>query len=155
MFAKLWQNILFLVVCSLLLVSQSFALNSPYEGVYTWLPSATRTATTASADIVGKYATGVEVICNVSAASDTGGLVLKIQGKDQISGNYYDIAATNSVTTPIVIRNIIGANVFNVAPSGGNVNVNTYVPWTWRLQMVHGDSSNYTYSCAYTVFSSS
>lgn len=133
----------------------AYALNSPYEGVYTWLPSAARTTAQQSADIVGKYGTGVEVVCNVSAASGTGGLVVKIQGKDPISSAYYDISATTANTGVSVIRNLIGANVFNVAATTTSVNANTYVPYTWRIVTTVGDASSYTYSCSYTVYSSS
>lgn len=138
-----------------LLCTSAQAVNSPYEGVYTWLASAARTTAQQSSDVTGKYATGIEVICNVTAASGTGGLIVKLQGKDSLSSAYYDISATSVNVATGVIRNLIGANVFNVAPTTTSVSVNTYVPYTWRLATTVGDASSYTYSCSYTVYSSS
>jgi hypothetical protein len=139
----------------LLLSLAACALNSPYEGVYTLVTSAARTATLTGADNVNRYVTGVEVICNVTAASGTGGLQVQIQGKDSVSGAYYVVSTTTANTAVGVIRNIIGANVFTVAATTTSVNVNTYVPYTWRIVVVHGDASSYTYSCGYTLYSSS
>lgn len=144
-----------LTLASLALSSGAEALNSPYYGVVSWLPSAARTASVQSSDQVGLYVTGIEVTCNVTAASGTGGLQVQIQGKDPVSGAYYLIATTTANTSTGLIRNLIGANVFNVAATTTSVNLNTYVPFTWRLQVLAGDSSSYTYSCSYTMYSSS
>lgn len=145
-----------LLVASLLIpLKEASALNSPYQGVYTWLPSAARTTAQTLTDQSNLYVTGIEAVCNVTSASGTGGLQLQIQGKDLVSGSYYTISTTTANTTTGVIRNIVGANVFNVAATGNNVNVNTYVPYTWRIVVAVGDASSYTYSCGYTLYSSS
>ena len=149
------SKLLFGLFLALGVCVEAEALNSPYEGVYTWLPSAARTTAQNLTDQTGKYITGIEVICNVTVASGTGGLQVKVQGKDLVSGTYYDIAATTANTATGTIRNIIGANVFNVAATTTTVNVNTYVPYVWRLQVAVGDASSYTYSCGYTLYSSS
>lgn len=148
------KKLLFALTLSLV-SSLSFALNSPYEGVYTLLASGARTATQNGADQTNRYVSGIEVFCNVTAASGTGGLQVQIQGKDPLSGTYYVVSTTNANVATGGIRNIIGANVFNVAATTTSVAVNTYVPYIWRISVVHGDASSYTYSCGYTLYSSS
>ena len=151
MFKKLVASILI----ALCIASNAWALNSPYYGTYNWLSTGVKTTSQYLPDQSGLYVTGVEVVCVVTAASGTGGLQVKIQGKEPITGTYYDVASTTNLNTTGVPRVIAGANVFTVTSTSTAGNVNTYIPYTWRLAVVHGDSSNYNYSCSYTAFSSS
>lgn len=111
----------------------------------TLLSSAARTATTASADVNSVNLRGITVVLNVTAASGTGGLTLKIQGKDPLSGNYVDLL---SATTPVTA---VGTYTYVVYPgaslAGGVIQVSSLpLPRIFRVQVVHGDGSSYTYS---------
>ena len=153
MFPKFWQNIIFGLVLTALSFGNAFALSSPYNQVVPWLTSATRTSDVVSADQTGLYLSGVRVVCAVSAASGTGGLQIKIQGKELVSGTYYDIASTNSLTTTGITIAMAGTGIWNQNPSANLVAANFYMPYTWRIVIKHNDASNYTYTCSYVVMS--
>jgi hypothetical protein len=112
----------------------------------TALISATRTATTSSPDQTNPNGRGLHVILNITAASGTGGLQIFIQGKDPVSGNYYNLNAT---PTAVVAT---GQTIFEVYPGIGPISggitqrTSGALPRTFRIQVVHGDASNYTYS---------
>lgn len=113
----------------------------------TVLPSAARTATTSSADQINRNGRGVMVFLNITAASGTGGLTIKIQGKDPVSGNYISIytagsAATATGTFPAVVYPGVGTTISGASDP---------LPATWRVQVQHGDASNYTYSVGASV----
>jgi hypothetical protein len=127
------------------------AINSPFHSVNYWLTPATRTTTQNLADQTGIYAQGIRVVCAVSAASGTGGLIVKLQGKEPQSGTYYDVAATLNNTATGVITLLAGEGIWNQAATPTFVAANYYMPYVWRVQVVHGDASNYTYDCTYTL----
>ncbi len=112
----------------------------------TLLASAARTATTSSADVTNFNGRGLQVLLNVTAASGTGGLTLTIQGKDPVSGNYYNLNANPTAITAT------GLTVYEVYPgvgaAGGGVTQRTSasLPRTFRVTVTHGDASSYTYS---------
>src|SRR4051812_9748214 len=62
------------------------------------LPLAARTATANSPDQVNGNGRGVKVFICVTAAG-TGSVTPKIQGKDPVSGQYYDILAGTALTS--------------------------------------------------------
>lgn len=114
----------------------------------TLLPSATRTTTTNSADQSNTNGCGVVVYVNISSASGTGGLTVVIQGKDPASGNYVVILTASAALTTT------GAYYYEIYPgitTGGRTSASTMLPTTWRVQVQHGDSSNYTYSVGASV----
>ncbi|HZS45388.1 MAG TPA: hypothetical protein VFC63_09825 [Blastocatellia bacterium] len=118
----------------------------------TLLASAARTAATQSPDQTNYNGRGVQVILNVSAASGTGGLQVVVQGKDPVSGSYYNLYAAPTAVTAT------GIKVYEVAPgasSAGAGDVATRVagqlPRTWRVNVLVGDSSSYTYSIGAAV----
>jgi hypothetical protein len=116
----------------------------------TLLASAARTATTSSSDQTNYNNSTLQCILNVTAVPAvpaTGGLTLKIEGKDPISGNYYTI-----LTAPAQIQ-AVGAYVYEVglglsgAAEGGIVKrLAAMLPRTWRATVTAGDSQSYTYS---------
>lgn len=113
------------------------------------LASALRTVTTATADILNVNNKGVMVFLNVTAASGTGGLQVRIQCKDPISGTY---TGMNAAPAAVIAT---GHTVYLFGPlntSGSNITVyNGILPRTWRISVTHGDSSNYTYSVGYCM----
>jgi hypothetical protein len=115
---------------------------------------AARTATTSSADQTNYNAKGVLVYLNVTAASGTGGLQVQVQGKDPVSGNYYNLT---SAPTAVIATTGSTPKVYAMGPSyfstGGAVTQNTTqaLPRTWRVQVVAGDASSYTYSVSASV----
>ncbi len=111
---------------------------------FTLLVSAARTATTDSTDQNNGYARGVLVHLNVTAASGTGGLTVRVQAKDPVSGAYVSLNAAPAVVTAVgtfayLLYPGAGAGGLTQATSGG-------LPRTWRVQVTHGDASSYTYS---------
>lgn len=112
----------------------------------TALASAARTASANSGDLTNYNGRGVNAVLDISAASGTGGLQLLIQGKDSISSNYYQL---NGTPTAIVA---VSTSAYEVYPGGGTGTVGNVtrvagvVPRTFRIRVLAGDSTSYTYS---------
>lgn len=113
----------------------------------TLLASAARTATVATADQSNTEHRGVHVIIDVTAASATPSVVATIQGKDELSGQYYTILASAAITgtETRVLR------VFPGATAATNLVANDVLPSTWRVNLVHADTDSITYSVAAQV----
>ena len=125
------------------------------ESAFTWNPqhnneeltllaSAARTADVNSADFTNYNAKGLHVILNVSALAATPSIVPFIQGKDPISGTYYDILEGLPITTT-------GINIIKVYPGISavvNVSASDLLPRTYRVRVEHGDADSITYSVA-------
>jgi len=108
----------------------------------TFLASAARTATTNSADFTNFNAKGLHAIIDVSAVTATGSITPIIQGKDPVSGNYYDILQGLPITT-------VGTNVIKVFPGISaivNASANDLLPRTYRLRVTHLNAVSMTYS---------
>lgn len=76
---------------------------------------------------------GVRLILNVSAQTGTPTVAITLQGKDPVSGNYYNILAvaaqTTAANTPLCIELYPGDATISTSPlwtQGGNL------PNTWR-----------------------
>lgn len=109
----------------------------------TLLASAARTATTASPDLTNFNARGAHIIINVSAIT-TSNLTVTIQGKDPISGVYYDLLVGVVITgTGITILKIY-PGITAVA----NASASDILPRTFRVNCIKGDASSWTYSVA-------
>lgn len=119
------------------------------EGVA--LASAARTASTASPDITNHNARGIMVMLNVTAASGTGGLQVRVQAKDPVSGNYLGINSAPAAITAV------GMQVYVLYPGANTTNTDIaqvsglLVPRTLRIFVSHGDGSSYTYSVSYAL----
>jgi hypothetical protein len=112
----------------------------------TLLASAARTATTASPDQTNHNNRGVQAILNVTANASAGGIKLTVQGKDPVSGNYYDLtAAPTAVTTT---GTFVYELCLGVGAASGGVTQRTSgaLPRTWRVLVTHADASSVTYS---------
>lgn len=135
------------------------AANEVYNGT-TWdrqrgntegtlLPSAARTSTTTSAVQTNYNARGILVALNVTAASGTGGLQVRIQMIDPVSANTVSL---NLLHTAIVAT---GTSLYALYPgaTGGNFAQATseLLPRTFVVAVAHGDGSSYTYSLGYSL----
>lgn len=112
----------------------------------TLLPSATRTAFTSAPQQTNYNARGVIVFLNVTAASGTGGLVVRIRGVDPVSGNgvYLNPSPTAIITA--------GTTAYTVYPGIASVNQQGYnyvLPKLWSVDVNHNDATSYTYSLNY------
>lgn len=121
----------------------------------TLLASAARTVEAASPNQTNYNARGVVVYLNITAASGTGGLLVRLAGVDPITGAPMYI---NPDVTPI---SAVGRYGFELcpgassAPVGGNSYIHQRVagvlPRTWQARVVPADGSSYTYSLAYAL----
>lgn len=127
----------------------------------TILSSAARTATTNGADQTNYNGQGVMLTINVTAEAAAETLSLKIQGKDPVSGNYYDITdfgvVYNATTdAPTITRTFVarpgalGADFIGITGNGTSGKAVT-LPRTWRPVVTHSASGSFTYSLASTV----
>ena len=123
----------------------------------TLLASAARTATANSADQTNYNGKGVIVVINVTVEG-AATLTLTIQGKDSISGNYYDIitgivvytAATDAPTITRAIHlhpGVITADFIGIAATvNGSSAKAVTLPRTWRATVTPADATTTTYS---------
>ena len=110
----------------------------------TLLASAARTASVATDDQSNSQHRGVVVIINATAATSTPSVVATIQGKDELSGQYYTILASAAITGT-------GTTVLRVYPgltAATNTVANDVLPSTWRVNLVHADTDSITYTVA-------
>lgn len=93
-----------------------------------------------SADITNVSHRGVAVVVDITAESGTHALVVKIQGKCELSGKYYDILASASLTST-------GTTVLRVYPgiaASANVAASDLLPRTWRVALDHTKTASST-----------
>jgi hypothetical protein len=69
-------------------------------------------------------------------------VVAHIQGKDLTTGLYYDLLVATAITA-------VGTTVLKIGPgitplAGGAAA--DFLPETWRVRLVHGDTDSITYS---------
>lgn len=110
----------------------------------TVLSSAARTATTNSSDIINYNWKGLHLITRVSALTATPSITVSIEGKDTLSGQYYTILTSASITT-------VSVNVLKVYPgitAIGGISSSDIIPREWRVTVTHADADSITYSVA-------
>lgn len=113
------------------------------------LASAARTATTNSADIANLGWRGVQVVINATANPGGGEtLALSVQGKDVVSGSYYDIAASGTVLTAGngIKALTVYPGVLAADGATGNTQKSAAVPATFRVVVTHSSSGSWVYS---------
>ncbi len=120
----------------------------------TLLASAARTATTSSPQQINYNARGIMLFLNISAASGTGGLIVRLLGIDPISGNDAEL---NTDITAITATGLYLFELYPGSSSAGasgaskvNQRISASLPRTWYAKIVAGDSSSYTYSLGYS-----
>ena len=120
----------------------TFAANT---GV-TLLPSAARTTTQTSADLVNSNAKFVHVILDMTVVG-TGSVTVTINGKDPASGKYYLLLAGAAVTTNVT-------NVYKVGPgltAAANAAANDFVPAIFQIVVTANNANSATYSVGYNL----
>lgn len=113
----------------------------------TALASAARTASVDSADLTNYNAKGLHLVIDVTAITATPGITVTVQGKDALSGKYYTILASASITT-------VSTTVLKVHPgltAAANAAANDILPRTWRVSVVNADADSITYSIGYSL----
>lgn len=113
----------------------------------TALASLARTATTNSADLTNGNGKGGHIVLDVTATAVSPSVTLKIQGKDVVSGKYYDILESAAVTA-------IGTTVIKVHPGltvAANSVANDIIPHTWRVVVTHSNTDSIQYSVGYSI----
>lgn len=109
---------------------------------FTLLASAARVADVNTADQVNHGARGVHVIIDVTLDPASASFTPTIQGKDPLSGKYYDLLVGNAITAT-------GTTVLKIYPgivALANAAANDILPRDWRVKLVHVDGDTITYS---------
>lgn len=118
----------------------------------TALASAARTGTTVSSDLVNYNHRGIVLILNVTAASGTGGLQVALQYKDPISAAYRSIGTLPTAVTTAIMTSITFYPSVDAASVAGVYNQQSILlPQQFRVSVLHGDASSYTYSLSYQL----
>lgn len=115
----------------------------------TLLASAARTTTASSSNQTNYNARGVMIFLNVTVASGTGGLTVRINGIDPVSGALRGIPTAPTIVTAVGHYNY----VMYPGASGGVVSSVSALPLprSWMVQVSAGDASSYTYSIGYSL----
>lgn len=90
--------------------------------------------TTNSDDQTNLYGRGVVVFANISAKSGTIAVTVSVQGKDPVSGEYYTILTSASLTA----TGFTTLTIYPGATATSNVSASEPLPLTWRVQVVSG-----------------
>jgi hypothetical protein len=117
------------------------------------LRSATRNATTATPQTEEYTMLGARAYLNVSAASGSGGLTLQWRGYDRASGNTAIILlAPVAITGAGIYVYELLAGYSSAIEGDVKHSVSRGLPVQWDINIVHGDSSSYTYSLSVETF---
>ena len=117
----------------------------------TALANATRTvASVDSADIINYNHRGAHVVLNYSTGAAL--LVLRIQGKDELTDTYYSLvtSASLSATTGAAIFKIYPGIAAVAATNTGGA-ANDVLPRTWRVEVVATGSLTTNYGVGYSM----
>ena len=120
------------------------------KSYFALLQSEARTTAYQSAILDADREAGVMVFVNVTSASGSGGLTVRVNAHDQVSG-----AAVPLNTAPTAITST-GTYSYAVYPFGaisGNVTQATsaYLPGLFSISVAVGNSTSYTYSLGYCL----
>lgn len=111
------------------------------------IPPAARIASIQSATLTNHSCRGLHITLDVTAITATPSITLTVQGRDELSGRWYDILVGAAVTT-------VSTNVYKLYPGitpVANVAVSDVLPRVWRVVITHGDADSITYSVGTTV----
>lgn len=110
--------------------------------------SAARTVTVSSPVMSNPNARGLLVFLNVTVASGTGGLIVRIQALDPVSGGVFSM---NVAPTAVIAT---GLTVYGLYPSistGLTQATSGVLPRVWQVTATVGDASSYTHSAGYSL----
>ena len=114
----------------------------PQNREVTVLASAARTESVNSADQENPYARGAVITIDVTAATASPSVVFTVKGKSALGSDYYTILASAAITGT-------GQTVLRIYPgltAAPNVTVSDVLPRVWRVEAVHADADEITYS---------
>lgn len=115
------------------------------------LSNSARTSTTVSQTFQNFKYRGIIIYLDVTAASGTGGLQIQIRTTDPQNNDTYQLNAT-----PVAVTGIT-RNLYVLYPGAAGTqgsitqSTNAPLPRNWYIQIVHGDSTSYTYSLSYSL----
>ena len=110
----------------------------------TALANAIRTGATAeSADIINYNHRGAHMVLNYSTGGTSNLIMMKVQGKDALTGIYYNIVSTVTLSATgsaayMIYPGVTAAAAAAVVSGGG---ANAVLPRTWRVQVVQSGTS--------------
>jgi len=110
----------------------------------TLFASAARTATPTAAEFYSNGARGLHLVIDATAIVATPSVVPTLDGKDELSGKWYNLltgAAITGVSTAVL-------KIFPGITVAANLAVSDTIPNRLRLVMTHGDADSITYSAA-------
>ena len=110
----------------------------------------TRTATWTSPTYLSKTEAGILVVLDVTAASGTGGLTLRINAQDSAGSVSVPL---NSAPTGVTATGTTSYSVYPFGAISGALTQSTsgYLPREFSITVTHDDSSSYTYSVGYCL----
>lgn len=118
----------------------------------TWLTASARTTGQTTGDMQNTTGRGIIVTAYVNTAAGGGEtLQVKLQCKDPLSGQYYDVAANSATTATGFIVLKVSQFLPNAAAGVGGQTVQASLPATWRIVTIHSASGNWTYSVQYSI----
>ncbi len=112
----------------------------------TLLTSAARTATTESSDQTNYEARGVILTLDATAISSTPSVVLSIEHKCPVSGEYETLFTASAAVTAVGTHTYVLYPGDVVAADDVTEVGKLPLPRTWRAVVTHGDSNSITYS---------
>jgi len=106
--------------------------------------SVARTSTPTAAAFSSQGRRGLHLIIDVTAATSTPSVVPTIDGKDDLSGKWYNLLTGVAITAT-------GTTVLKIYPGIGqatNAAASDIIPANLRLVMTHGNANSATYTAA-------
>lgn len=110
------------------------------------LPSASRTTTQTSADLINNNGRHLVVTLDVTTPG-TGSITLSINGKDPASGKYINILTGAAVTTAVTNKYKVSMSLATVANSVAQ----DILPRTFQIVVTHNNANAITYSVGYSI----
>ena len=110
----------------------------------TAMSNAIRTGATANgSDIINYNHRGAHVVLNYSTGGTSNLIMMNVQGKDPLTGVYYNIVSTVTLSATgsaayMIYPGVTAAAAAAVVSSGG---ANGVIPRTWRVQVVQSGTS--------------
>ena len=99
-------------------------------------------ATPTAVEVTDDFVQGIQLVIDLTAISATPSVVPTIDGKDPLSGEFYNILTGAAITTT-------GTTVLRVhpeIPAAANLTAQDFLPETYRVVMTHGDADSITYT---------
>jgi hypothetical protein len=113
----------------------------------TLLASAARTTTQTSADIVNYNGNSALIVVLDMTTVGTASVTVSIDGKDTVSGKYYNILTGAAIITNSTNRYKVGPNIAAVA----NSIAQDYLPRIFRIVVTANNANSGTYSVGYCL----